>query len=380
MKTFERIIHPVTLDEFAHNNWRKQPLFVVKEDSFQDIITQDDINNYLGQRTFIYPYVRVVANGSEVDKAHYALDFGPAFNLLDKDRVFKLFNNGSTIVLQAANLAFDKLNNFTRILEQELGVYVQANIYITPSNSKGFYPHIDTHEVFVLQISGSKAWNIYDVPIPAPNKGWQITDKDRQRYMNSKPLHELVLHQGDILYVPSGVAHDAYTTGEHSIHVTFGIHPVRGLDILNDLIKRAEESVSIREAFFPLVHDTTVIQERTKDFQAQIVQMLTDIITEQARGRGVHPKYKDTTNVFNSIIAIDNLVNEESLDDIILSFHKPQDKNEADELLINKIRSAGGHVSGLLAEMNIESIKKALKDLVRKGALRVSHKTEEVYR
>ena len=35
---------------------------------------------------------------------------------------------------------------------------MQINAYITPPENQGFAAHYDTHDVFVLQVSGSKRW------------------------------------------------------------------------------------------------------------------------------------------------------------------------------------------------------------------------------
>jgi hypothetical protein len=42
---------------------------------------------------------------------------------------------------------------FSQQLVAELGHPVQANAYITPPSSRGFAPHYDVHDLFVLQVA-----------------------------------------------------------------------------------------------------------------------------------------------------------------------------------------------------------------------------------
>ena len=35
------------------------------------------------------------------------------------------------------------------------------NAYITPESARGFEPHYDVHDVFVLQVSGEKHWSVH---------------------------------------------------------------------------------------------------------------------------------------------------------------------------------------------------------------------------
>ena len=42
------------------------------------------------------------------------------------------------------------------------------NVYLTPPSSQGFTAHYDAHDVFILQIAGSKHWRLYDAPLRLP--------------------------------------------------------------------------------------------------------------------------------------------------------------------------------------------------------------------
>ena len=48
-----------------------------------------------------------------------------------------------------------------RSLEREFSTRFQANIYLTPGNAQGFHPHYDSHDVFVVQLQGTKRWRVW---------------------------------------------------------------------------------------------------------------------------------------------------------------------------------------------------------------------------
>jgi hypothetical protein len=100
---------------------------------------------------------------------------------------------------------------------------------LTPRGAQGFTAHYDTHDVFVLQIEGTKQWRFY-----APVRELPLAEEWR-------PLHkdeigpvtmEAVMRPGDTLYMPRGHIHEAFTSEDLSLHLTVGVRVFRWLDLL----------------------------------------------------------------------------------------------------------------------------------------------------
>ena len=83
-------------------------------------------------------------------------------------KVYQLFQEGSTIALAFLDTVVPALTLFCRTLENELCHPCQTNVYLTPPGAQGAKPHYDTHDVFVLQVEGSKKWTIYGTPVDLP--------------------------------------------------------------------------------------------------------------------------------------------------------------------------------------------------------------------
>ncbi|KAG2434336.1 hypothetical protein HYH02_012356 [Chlamydomonas schloesseri] len=107
-------------------------------------------------------------------------------------------------------------------LEAQLGCLVGCNAYVTPPGGQGLAPHHDDVELFVCQTQGTKAWKLY-----APAKGSELpynSSGDLQQEELGKPLLEVTLQPGDVLYVPRGVVHQAAAQEQGSCHLTISTY------------------------------------------------------------------------------------------------------------------------------------------------------------
>jgi len=155
---------------------------------------------------------------------------------------------GATIVLQALHLNWHPLAVFCRLLEDALGLPVQANSYYTPRGSQGFAVHHDTHDVLVLQVAGEKRWRVYEPLLELPLK--------HQRYSpalgeHGEPTEDLVLRAGDTLYLPRGWLHEAETSATDSLHLTIGITAHTWIDGAKGALEELEDELVFRRSVTP---------------------------------------------------------------------------------------------------------------------------------
>ncbi|MGH9652187.1 MAG: cupin domain-containing protein, partial [Bryobacteraceae bacterium] len=125
---------------------------------------------------------------------------------------------------------------FCRSLEKEFSFPCQANVYLTPAGAQGAKPHYDTHDVFVLQVTGSKKWTIYGTPVELP---LPAQDFDSAVHKRGDPTLEFQLKAGDAAYIHRGVVHDARSTDAVSLHITVGILRYTWTDLLLELVASA---------------------------------------------------------------------------------------------------------------------------------------------
>ncbi|MGZ4621568.1 MAG: cupin domain-containing protein [Blastococcus sp.] len=142
--------------------------------------------------------------------------------------MLRLFADGSTVVLQGLHRLWPPLIEFADQLAADLGHPTQVNAYITPPSSRGFSPHYDVHDVFVLQIAGEKHWRIHEAVLTDPlrTQPWNDRAAEVAAAAEREPVIDAVLRPGDALYLPRGYLHSATALGEISGHLTIGVHPV----------------------------------------------------------------------------------------------------------------------------------------------------------
>jgi lysine-specific demethylase/histidyl-hydroxylase NO66 len=142
--------------------------------------------------------------------------------------VLRLFADGSTVVLQGLHRLWPPLIEFADQLAADLGHPTQVNAYITPPSSRGFSPHYDVHDVFVLQVAGEKHWTIHEPVLrdPLRTQPWNDWATEVAAAAEREPVIDAVLEPGDALYLPRGYLHSARALGEISAHLTIGVHSV----------------------------------------------------------------------------------------------------------------------------------------------------------
>ena len=135
------------------------------------------VDELIAERGVRAPFIRLAKEGDVLARDCY---LGPAGfgaempDQVDSAKVLGQFASGATIVLQGLHRLWPPLIDFVRRAVDDLGHPVQANAYITPPGNRGFDPHYDVHDVFVLQAAGQKRWIVHE-PVhdhPLPSQPW----------------------------------------------------------------------------------------------------------------------------------------------------------------------------------------------------------------
>ncbi|MFG2866126.1 cupin domain-containing protein [Streptomyces sioyaensis] len=162
---------------------------------------------------------------------------------VDVQSVYRWYHDGFTVVINQMHRRSGAVGRLCRSLQGAFHHPVGANMYLTPARAQGFLPHADTHDVFILQIHGTKEWHVSSptVQLPLPrSRVTRQTLQDAQSYM---------LEPGDTLYLPRGFQHAAVTGDSSSLHLTVGIEAFRWHDLFRDALElAAEEDESLRRA------------------------------------------------------------------------------------------------------------------------------------
>lgn len=234
---------------FLDEEWSRAPLHRPGPEpgAFADLLTLDDVDRMVSSSLPRTPALRLVRDGRPLDPARYtrATTVGGrrVTGVADAGLVWNEFSQGATIVLQALHRSWPALAAFCRDLELELTHPVQANAYVTPPAARGLAVHHDTHDVFVLQVAGTKEWSVHPpvIELPLAGQPWKASMGPP-----AGPLLETALRPGDSLYVPRGFPHAARAQDGVSIHLTVGVLAWTGDDVVRELVRRGADHLPLR--------------------------------------------------------------------------------------------------------------------------------------
>jgi ribosomal protein L16 Arg81 hydroxylase len=274
------LLGPIGSAAFFRDHWERDPLHVARgaPDFYEGLLSTADVERVIaftrpkfvdpGAFSESTPRARSYVQGWLADRQ---LQDGVKYPSLDE--VHRVYAKGLTVILMTMQQRWGPVASLCRALEAEFRCPVHANLYLTPPGAQGFDAHFDTHEVFVLQLEGSKQWRLYGAPRPLP-----LVD---ERFEVAKgelgPPREVRLEAGDLLYVPRGVVHEAFTSEHASMHLTVGVNVYRWADLLGEaLTAMAREDVRFRESLPREVLGPSGVTGAVRERFAELLRTLAD--------------------------------------------------------------------------------------------------------
>jgi bifunctional lysine-specific demethylase and histidyl-hydroxylase NO66 len=266
--------------QFAERHWGRSPLLTRAAElsgSFGDLLDTAAVDELVSRRGLRTPFLRMAKDGTVLPGKQFTRGGGAGANIADQvadDRVLANLADGATLVLQGLHRTWPPLVTFGSRLADELGHPVQINAYITPPQNRGFSPHYDVHDVFVLQVSGRKRWRLHEpvVTDPLDNQNWEKSRAEVAARAEGEPLLDTVLEPGDALYLPRGTIHAAEALGQTSIHLTLGIHPLTRYNLVQRLLDSAQQHPELR-ASLPMGVDLSDPAVLAEAFEATVAAL-----------------------------------------------------------------------------------------------------------
>ena len=239
---------------FATQHWGRRPL-LSRADSlprdFSDLLSPSAVDELISRRGVRTPFLRMAKTGDVLARDCYTgpAGFGAEMpDQVDSAKVLAEFAAGATIVLQGLHRLWPPMIDFVRSMVDDLGHPVQANAYVTPPGSRGFDPHYDVHDVFILQAAGEKHWTVH-APVhehPLPSQPWTQHRETIAARVDDEPVIDTVLSAGDALYLPRGWVHSARSQEATSIHLTSGVSAMTNLDVVRAVVDTLASDVEFR--------------------------------------------------------------------------------------------------------------------------------------
>jgi ribosomal protein L16 Arg81 hydroxylase len=244
-----KLLEPVAADAFLRDTWEREPLVLRRGEPgyYAELFSLADVDRVIAFTRPRFTEAGAFRGGPPASRT-YVQGWLPDRQLVPAEvypgigDLRQVFAQGKSVIIRSMQHRWPAIALLCRNLEAVFHCPVHANLYLTPPGAQGFEPHLDTHEVFALQLDGAKQWRLYGPAATLP----LAEDKMSLPRARLGSPREVRLGAGDLLYIPRGHAHEAYTTDSSSLHLTVGVNVYRWADLLH----QALAEVTRRDARF----------------------------------------------------------------------------------------------------------------------------------
>ncbi|MEM1379243.1 MAG: cupin domain-containing protein [Pseudomonadota bacterium] len=251
--SFSDLIAPMSADAFMRDGFGQKPVHIQADPGARSgLLTWDGFNEALAvSRYWTDARLRIIMGSRFAMPQHYCDDaktLDGQVMLANADKVRAFLGMGASMVANQIDGVSPTVKRYARVLQQHFGAKIAANVYCSFCDVQAFETHYDLHDVFAVQTEGEKVWRIWEGRADTPIHG--LPDGEgTSRYLQAtkgRLLFEAHMKPGDVLYLPRGQYHDALASSSASLHVTFSISPVRGIDVIDVLRDEAEGEALFR--------------------------------------------------------------------------------------------------------------------------------------
>ena len=254
---FAGLVRPLTEQEFLDTYYRdKRPvLFRAESPRFADLCTWEQLNDLLRSDAW-FTRMDLVRDDKGIPNYGFTTpSFGHGWRItsgsrqvLDDRRLQAMLRKGASIVLPGVHELLPSLRPLAGAIEKSLASYPTVNLYASWVATRGFGTHWDVHDVFILQVAGTKRWQLYGETRRFP----LARDTEEPAQPPDEPAWTGMLRAGDVLYIPRGWWHDARAEAEDgsdgagSVHLTCSTVTYTGLDLMEWLAGRLARNEAFR--------------------------------------------------------------------------------------------------------------------------------------
>ncbi|MFJ9416668.1 cupin domain-containing protein [Streptomyces sp. NPDC101227] len=276
---------------------------------FSALFTWDDLNGIIARHRLEPPRLRLFNDGTQVPQHAYTHPVvskrHTVWHRIEPANLHHQLKDGASLVLDAVDALHPGVENLAEALERHFRTDVQVNLYASWTAKEGFGVHFDDHDVVVVQLEGAKRWKIYEPTRIDPLR----VDIEAPDPPDGDPVTEITLRAGDMLYLPRGWWHAVAATEGRSLHLTCGLKPATGADLLSWLADQLRASATVR---------ATLPYFASADEQSTYVETLRKEFAEALHGRVIEEFVKsrgtmDPGRPMPSLPFVDGIPADESL-------------------------------------------------------------------
>jgi 50S ribosomal protein L16 3-hydroxylase len=218
---------------FMRRHWQTAPLLVrqampaivppIERAALFALAARDDVESRLVQR----------------DGRRWRLRHGP----LPRRALPPLSRAGWSLLVQGPDLHVDAAHALLSRFRFVPDVRLDDLMISYASHGGGVGPHIDSYDVFLLQVKGRRRWRIGRCTRPVLRD-----DVPLKMLARFEAEHDWVLEPGDMLYLPPGWAHDGVAIGGDCMTASIGFRAPTDVELAQALLARLADQPGLSKA------------------------------------------------------------------------------------------------------------------------------------
>ncbi|MFB8182163.1 JmjC domain-containing protein [Streptomyces sp. NPDC055966] len=214
--------------------WRRQPGVFHPAAPLVPPLTLGSVDTMLQEGLLRTPYLEMTRPDRMIPEDDYCTSRTvnqTAHNgFADATKVRELLSEGATLLLRCVDQWHSATAELADRFGRELSRKTEAFFFVTPPGRQGLRVHRDDADVFVLQVNGSKDWQIH--PGTADGNWHPGPVSDPGPVLLTTPLQT-----GEVLYIPRGFAHCATGSRGLSAHLSFTVREIGGSHLHKELLR-----------------------------------------------------------------------------------------------------------------------------------------------
>jgi ribosomal protein L16 Arg81 hydroxylase len=194
---------------------------------FERLLNWETLNHLLDSATLPLGALRVLRESVSIPTNFYVRQ-----GRVDLAAVSKLLDRGVSLVFNSLNEHVPALRTLCKNLARETLEQVSAAAIVTSGRGGAFECHYDPEDLVVLQIAGTKRWQVFSSLMANPVPG------NVARPPDEVPVFDRVLQPGDLLFLPARYWHHCENGPHRSLHVCILFVPPNGRHLMTALVSQ----------------------------------------------------------------------------------------------------------------------------------------------
>ena len=269
LPTLETLLGGLSTREFLAEYWQKKPLLIRQAvPGFAGLLSREELFELACDEDVESRYIRLPAAGLD---GEWTLERGPQSRarLRGKKQPWTVLVQGLNLWLPAADRL---LHHFDFIPQARLDDLMVS--YAIDGGGVG--PHFDNYDVFLLQGTGRRRWQIADQADRS-----LIEDAPLRILKNFQPSADWVLEPGDMLYLPPHWAHKGTAMGECTTY-SIGFRSPSAQELGTEFLAWMQERIELEGIY---ADPDLTLQQNSAEIGTRMVEQIETMLAAIRWGR-----------------------------------------------------------------------------------------------